>query len=922
MAEKPEQRARRKIDQMLAEAGWVIQDRNEANITAARGVAIREFPLKPGSGFADYLLYVDAAAAGVVEAKKEGVALTGVELQSSKYSVGLPDDLPAPRQPLPFCYQSTGSETRFTNLLEPDAGSRRVFAFHRPETLAEWLLKETQCPGSTVKARLRSRPPLIAGALWPAQVRAIEGLEASLADGRPRSLIQMATGSGKTFTACNFVYRLVKFAGARRVLFLVDRNNLGRQTLKEFQQFRTPDDGRTFTELYNVQHLSSNKLDPVSRVSITTIQRLFSMLKGDPDLDPALEEGSTFQVGQLQQAVEVGYNPRVPIETFDFIVTDECHRSIYNLWRQVLEYFDASLIGLTATPSKQTLGFFNQNLVMEYNHDQAVADGVNVDFDVYRIRTRITEQGSKVESGLYVDTRDRQTREIRYQQLDDDLVYAANQLDRDVVAKDQIRTVIRIFRDNLFTEIFPGRTEVPKTLIFAKDDSHADDIVQIVREEFGRGNDFAHKITYRADKPEARLQEFRNSYNPRIVVTVDMIATGTDVKPLEIVMFMRDVKSLNYFEQMKGRGVRVISDTDFQAVTPDAKSKTHFVIVDSVGLCESGMQDSRPLERKPTVSLEKLMEAVAFGSKDKDVLSSLAAKLARLDRRLTPEHREELARVAGGQSVSAVVSGIVHALDPDAHVAFARQQAGGAEPGPEQVEDAARSLIADAVSTVVTNSAWRNRVIAVKRSYEQIIDTVSKDQVLEAAYSGDAREKAQGIVTSFRQFIEENRDEITALQVLYSRPYKQRLTYSQIRELADAIRKPHPAWTPEALWHAYETLDRSRVRGSGRRILTDLVSLVRFAIDGEGPLLPFADSVRERFQVWLAEQQGLGRVFTDEQRLWLEAIAEHIGSSLAIEEEDFYETPFSQRGGLGKAYQLFGNGLVPMLNELNARLVA
>lgn len=923
MAEKPEQRARRKIDSMLDKAGWVVQDRSEANIAAGRGVAIREFPLKPGNGFADYLLYVDGAAAGVIEAKKEGVALTGVELQSSKYSIGLPDDLPAPRRPLPFCYQSTGAETRFTNLLEPDARSRGVFAFHRPETLADWLCKEMQSPASTVKARLRCMPPLLTDALWPAQIRAIRGLESSLAGGRPRSLIQMATGSGKTFTACNFVYRLVKFAGARRVLFLVDRNNLGRQTLKEFQQFRTPDDGRTFTELYNVQHLASNKLDPVSRVTITTIQRLFSMLKGEPDLDPVLEESSAFQSNPLvAQPIELGYNPALPIETFDFIITDECHRSIYNLWRQVLEYYDASLIGLTATPSKQTLGFFNQNLVMEYNHDQAVADGVNVDFDVYRIRTRISEQGSKVDAGFYVDTRDRQTREIRYQQLDDDLVYSANQLDRDVVAKDQIRTVIQTFRDKLFTEIFPGRTEVPKTLIFAKDDSHADDIVQIVREEFGRGNDFAHKITYRADKPEARLQEFRNSYNPRIVVTVDMIATGTDVKPLEIEMFMRDVKSLNYFEQMKGRGVRVISDTDFQAVTPDAKSKTHFVIVDAVGLCESAMQDARPLERKPTVSLEKLMEAVAFGSKDRDVLSSLAGKLARLDRSLTPEHRDELSRVAGGCALSDVVSGIVRALDPDVQVDHARKQSGADAPTLEQVQNAAKSLLANAVSTVVTNSAWRNRVIAVKRSYEQVIDTVSKDQVLEAGYSGDARDKAQAVVTSFRQFIEENKDEITALQVLYSRPYKERLTYSQIRELAEAIRKPHPAWTPEALWHAYETLDRSKVRGSGRRVLTDLVSLVRYAVDGEGPLQPFTEFVKERFRVWLAEQEGLGRTFTDEQRLWLEAIADHIGTSLAIEQDDFYETPFSQRGGLGKAYQLFGNGLAPLLHELNARLVA
>ncbi len=306
----------------------------------------------------------------------------------------MPDGIPAPRRPLPFLYQSTGVETRFTSLLDPEARSRQVFAFHRPETLAQWLLDESQHPGTTLRARLRNMPPLIKEGLRPAQVTAIENLEVSLADQRPRALIQMASGGGKTFAACNFAYRLIKHAGAKRILFLVDRGNLGRQTLKEFQAFVTPEENRPFTELYNVQLMRSNKLDDVSRVCVTTIQRLFSMLKGEEELDPSLEEESAFTMASLQkQPVPVGYNPRLPIETFDFIVTDECHRSIYNLWRQVLEYFDASLIGLTATPSKHTIGFFNQNLVMEYNHDQAVADRVNVDFDVYRIRHQRTRLG-------------------------------------------------------------------------------------------------------------------------------------------------------------------------------------------------------------------------------------------------------------------------------------------------------------------------------------------------------------------------------------------------------------------------------------------------------------------------------------------------------------------------------------------------
>jgi len=580
---------------MLLAAGWLIQDRADANIDAGRGVAIREFALGHGFGEADYLLFADGQAVGVIEAKKEGSTLTGFEIQTQKYSEGIPEALPAPRRPLPYCYESTGIETRFTNLLEPNASSRAVFSFHRPETLSEWLKDELASPGFTFKARLASMPPLVRFGLRPAQVTAIDALEDSLSHGRRRSLVQMASGAGKTYTACNALYRLIKFTGARRVLFLVDRGNLGRQTLKEFQAFRTPDDGRIFTELYNVQHLQSSHIDPVAKVCISTIQRLYSMLKGE-ELDPEQDELSGSSLEMLQRPPDpIVYNPAIPIETFDLIVTDECHRSIYNLWRQVLEYFDASLIGLTATPSKQTLGFFNQNLIMEYPFERAVADGVNVDFELYTIRTLISEHGSVINAGFQVDYRDRQTRKIRWELADQDIPYDADDLDRRVVAPDQIRTIIRAFRDRLFTDIFPGRTEVPKTLIFAKDDSHAEDIVKILREEFGKGNDFAQKITYRTGaakvrvkktdkdgneyevdewvssniKPEDLLSQFRTAYNPRIAVTVDMIATGTDIRPLEIVFFMRAVKSRTMFEQMKGRGARIVTPTELQNVTPD-----------------------------------------------------------------------------------------------------------------------------------------------------------------------------------------------------------------------------------------------------------------------------------------------------------------------------------------------------------------
>jgi type I restriction enzyme R subunit len=969
---KPEETARLQIDAALDEAGWKIQDASAVNLAAGRGVAVREFPLRADFGFADYLLYADGQAVGVIEAKPKGTTLTGVELQSEKYGAGLPTDIPVPLRPLPFLYQSTGIETRFTNQLDPEPRSRRVFHFHRADTLASWIepsvrvIHDPAAPElkvaetgtgyaarSTLRRHLKNMPPIHEAGLWLAQLKAVRNLEESLREDRPRALIQMATGSGKTFAAITSTYRLIKFAGAQRVLFLVDRANLGRQALKEFQQYTTPDDGRKFTELYNVQHLTSNKLDPVARVCITTIQRLYSMLKGEPELDPALEEGSQYDTGGdlVREPVPVVYNPAIPIETFDFIFTDECHRSIYNLWRQVLEYFDAYLVGLTATPSNQTFGFFNQNLVTEYNHEQAVADGVNVDFDVYRIRTQITEAGSKIEAGLYVDRRDRETRRIRWEKLDEDLTYDPVELDRNVVAPDQIRTVILTFKEKLSTEIFPGRTEVPKTLIYAKDDSHADDIVQIVREEFGKGNDFAQKITYRTGtakivttkhgpndeeveevtykssglKAEDLLSSFRNSYNPRIVVTVDMIATGTDIKPLEVVMFMRAVKSRTFFEQMKGRGVRIINSTDLQAVTPDATNKTHFVIVDCVGLSEQELTDSRPLERQPTVPFHKLLQAVAFGSTDLDIFSSLAGRLARLDRQLGSAEQQTLEQTAGGMSLKSITAALVEALDPDRHVEAARSAAGlpeGAEPSEEQIDEAAQTLLRQAAVPLATNPALRDQLVQMKQRFEQTIDTVSKDAVLEAAFSEAARERAKELVTSFELFIHEHKDEITALQVLYSRPYAQRLRFADIKALAEAIKAPPHSWTPEALWRAYETLDQSKVRGSGGRILTDIVALVRFALHQEDELTPFPEQVEGRFEDWLAQQESLGRHFTDEQRGWLELIRDHIAASFRIEADDFQEVPFAQRGGLGKASQVFGEDLNKLLDELNEVLVA
>ncbi len=928
----PEQRARATIDDYLRHAGWDVQDRDNFSLfdPARPGVAIREAHLR--TGYADYLLFVDGKALGVVEAKRAGVPLTNVEAQSERYAVGLRPPMQPwlPQMPLPFIYQSTGIETYFTNKLDPEPRSRRTFAFHRPETLRRWV--QRYATEGTLRSRLRAMPPLNLEGLWPPQIEAIRSLEASLAQDRPRALIQMATGSGKTFTAVNFVYRLIRHAGAERVLFLVDRNNLGRQAAVEFTQFQTPE-GRKFSELYNIRHLQGNAINPAgddNKVYISTIQRLYSILK-DEELDEEAEAVSLYEAEERGQAPlaprTVSFRGVLPIAFFDFIVVDECHRSIYTVWKQVLDYFDAYYIGLTATPGKQAIGFFDQNLVMEYAHKDAVADGINVAGEVYRIQTRIGEQGSTLPAGEWVEIRDKRTRREWQELLDEDLAYDAAQLDRDVQSPSQIRTVIRHFRDVLFSELFPQRAEriVPKTLIFAKDDNHAEEIVRITRAEFGKGNDFCQKITYRAARdPEDILQDFRNSYYPRIAVTVDMIATGTDVRAIEVLLFMRQVRSRGYFEQMRGRGTRVIGEDELQAVTRDARHKTRFILVDAVGLVEAGMTDTTPtLERKRSVPLDKLLEQVGYGQADEDTVATLAARLARLQHKLTPDDEALVAQYSGGRRLPHLVHDLLDALELDSHLAAAQQATGKAQPDEEEVAAAAQQLYWQATAPFRTLPNLRRTLAEIYQRNELVVDRISEDRVTAAGYDADATAKLRSTVDSFRQFIEENKDELTALQILYNQPHNiQQLSLQQLEELAQALRRPPHLWTEEDLWNAYAQLERDRVRGvRQQRVLTDLVSLVRHALHPDGELQPYPALVRRRYETWLQAQEAAGKQFTAEQRWWLDKIAEFIGLNLNITPQDFeIDGEFVNRGGRYGVVNAFGPTWQHVLVEMNNSL--
>jgi len=936
MNQNPEQQARDKIDQMLLEAGWLVQSKNNVNLSAGVGIALRETNTESGS--ADYILFVNSKPVGVIEAKAEGLGykLLQVEEQSARYSV---DAIKIGKFMLedekPFVYESTGTVTRFTDYRDPKPRARTVFSFHKPETMVEWIKK-----GSSLRERLLAMPALDATGLRPAQIVAVENLERSFKKNRPKALIQMATGAGKTFTAATFVYRLLKHADAKRILFLVDTKNLGEQAEQEFMTFQPNDDNRKFTELYNVQRLSSSYIASDSQVCISTIQRLYSILKGEElddsaELDNPEENSWLKQQTSNKQGIPVEYPPKIPIEQFDFIVIDEAHRSIYNLWKQVLDYFDAFLIGLTATPDKRTFGFFNENVVSEYTYEESVIDGVNVPYDIYTIDTEISQQGDTIKAGWFIDRRDKLTRKKRWQQEDEDTQYKRNDLDKKVVNPSQIRNIIREYKRALKTDIYPNRFdkngdyEVPKTLIFAKTDSHADDIIKIIREEFDEGNDFCKKVTYKIEEdPKSVLNRFRNSYHPRIAVTVDMIATGTDVKPLEVLLFMRDVKSVNYFEQMKGRGTRTINNDSLQKVSQTANSKTHFVIVDAIGVTKSKKTDSRPLERKPTVAMKDLLGAVSMGVAEEDLFLSLANRLIRLDKQITESEKDRMLEFSGGKNLKQITKELLTAYDPDeidkrVHVEIDKIPERDRTPAfiEEIKKTAQQQLIATAVSTF--NGELNHYLDNVRREHEQKIDSINIDMIIKSEWDITSKDKAAAIVKDFSAYLECHKDEIKALSIFYNQPYSRReITFKMIKDVFDKLILDKPTLAPVAVWNAYTALETVKSQ-QPKDELTALVSLIRRACGIDSELKAFDKTIEDNFNRWIFKQHtGKHNRFSAEQLDWLRMIKDHVVSSYHIELDDLDYTPFDAKGGRGKLFQLFGHDMNAIIDELNEVLAA
>ena len=910
----PEAKARLVIDEKLQQSGWILQDMKQINLTAGLGVAVREFPTSTGP--VDYALFVNGTPIGVVEAKKSeaGENITKVEEQSLRYAHSTFKWVQQEYR-VRFAYEATDKLVRFTDYDDIKFRSRAVFSFHRPETIQALL----NC-ADTVRNNMKHFPEFDTTGFRDCQIKAIRKLDRSFAENHPKALVQMATGAGKTFTAITAAYRLLKYGRMKRILFLVDTKSLGQQAEREFMAYKPNDDPRSFAQLYGVRRLNSSFIPEDIQVCVSTIQRMYSILKGE-ELDEGAEETpfAEFVTAESKAPKEVVYNEKYPPEFFDCIIVDECHRSIYNVWSQVLSYFDAFIIGLTATPDNRTFAYFNENIVSEYPREQAIIDGVNVGEDVFLIETEISQRGGQIMKQL-VECRDRMSRAKRWQQLDEDITYQATQLDRDIVNPSQIRTVIRAFKENLFTTLFPRRKEVPKTLIFAKTDSHADDIIQIVREEFGEGNDFCRKITYSAENPEEVLSSFRNDYYPRVAVTVDMIATGTDVKPIECLIFMRDVRSKNYFEQMKGRGTRTLDVDDLQKVTPSATgNKDHFVIVDAVGVTRSKKTDTRPLECKPTVSMKELMMNVALGAKDPDTLTSLANRLIRLNSQMTNGEKKAFEATVG-QSANRVAEKLLNAFDEDVITDRAREMTGVDEPTEVQYTQAQNELVKEAVAPFHIPET-REFIENVRRSHDQIIDRDNADKVLFAGYDVHREETADRVIGTFRAFIEENKDEILALRIIYNEKYADRpMAIEQLKALYQKLQAK--GITVERLWDCYAIKKPEKVKRGTLAQLTDLISVIRFEMGYANDLSPFADKVNYNFMQWTFRKNTGAVHFTGDQMEWLRMIKEHIIASLSILPEDLDLTPFDRRGGLMGFYQAFGDSYESILNEMNIELVA
>lgn len=872
----PEQIAREKIDRMMAEAGWAVVDRDHYSPEIS-AVAVEE-GIMEGNHEADYLLFINGKAFGVLEAKREEVDVTSSVVceQAEFYTKSVPSWCPAWYEPLPLAYVSNGKELYFRDLRDPEGTYQPLKSIHTPKQITKLL---------GITDYYAALPNLQKRGLRDCQYEAITELEKSFRAGQDRALMVLATGAGKTYTACLATYRMLNYTPMKRVLFLVDRNNLGKQAEGEFGTFRLTESGDPLNTIFSVNRLKSVNVKEGDQVVISTIQRLFSLLTGQPIEDNDDDEEATEDVNGT---VTLPPNPNLSPDFFDMIIIDECHRSIYGNWRAVLEYFSsAKLVGLTATPVPETMAFFNNNRVVNYTLEQSIVDGVNVPERIYRIKTK-AEEGGAIREGDKFHKITRYTGKVEDVRSKAVEAYTAKELNRSIINPAQIKLVLETYRDAVFTEMFtdpqrePNMDYLPKTLIFALNDAHATNIVNIAKEVFGRTDDrFVQKITYSAGDSNALIRSFRNDKDFRIAVTVTLVATGTDVKPLEVLLFMRDVESLPLYTQMKGRGVRTIGDEQLRNVTPNAFSKDCFYLVDAVGVTEHEKSIPSPNDDTPTqvITLKQLLERISHGEVNDDYLKLLAGRLSRIHNRAKEEERSEFERLAKA-SMADIASNIYQALESGNLPAYNNVN----EPNNER-----KGL----VRPLAVHPDAREYLLILNAGFVKILDP-GEDNLIEKGFS---QEEAMSTTKAFEEYLEDHRDEIEALRIIYNNNGES-LTYPMLKDLQTKLKMVNHKFNVSQLWNNYSILNPKAVQKFSTKdekdALTNIIQLVRYAMHITPELRSLPSMAAQRFELWCGQAQ---RPLTDTQKEIIRQIVSYIvtnGSSSLKDVREYDKTVAAQ----------------------------
>ena len=875
----PEEKARVKIDQMFVDAGWKVVDRDfyTPTLTAA---AIREGLLK-GNREADYFLFINGMAVGVLEAKREEVDVSSEMVcdQAELYARGVPECYKAYSRPLPIIYQSNGEETYFRDFREKDGDLILLNRIHSPKEIVKMLGIEDPYAGL---------PTLKEKGLRKCQYDAITELEGSFRAGQKRALIVLATGAGKTYTACLAAYRFLAYTPMKRILFLVDRNNLGKQAESGFGMFRLTENGDPFNTIYTVNRLKSAKVPSDSNVVISTIQRLFSLLTGKEIVDNDDDEQDT-ATGEVQLTGNIS----LPPDFFDLIIIDECHRSIYGNWKKVLEYFNtAKLIGLTATPVPETKAFFNNNIVVNYTLEQSIVDGVNVYGRVYRIKTEATENGGAILKGDKLKRETRYTGKVETVRNEETKNYTREELNRSVINPAQIKLVLETYRNAVYTEMFtdPQREAnmdyLPKTLIFALNEIHANNIVQIAKEVFGRtDNKFVQKITYSAGDSNELIRQFRNDKEFRIAVTCTLVATGTDVQPLEVLIFMRDVASEPLYIQMKGRGVRVIGDDQLRNVTPNAYSKDCFFLVDAVGVTESHKTTTSPGgETVETITLKRLLELLTHGNVNDDYLIMIASKLARINKKCSDKQREEFQRLAhsGMQEISAAIFN-----------AFEKNTL-----PPYESIDNPNLERKGLVAPLTHHPEARQYLLILAAGFVETL-IPGEDNLISKGFS---QEEAKEVTSAFENYCNEHQDEIEALRMIYNNDGEP-LTYYSLKDLENKLKLANNKFQTSRLWNCYTIVNPNSVKKHStkeeKEALTNIIQLVRFANHQIETLESLYPSAQQRFNLWYGQVQ---RTVTESQIDIIRKIVDYIASNGACTIKDIIDDDKTRAAQLIKAF--------------------